>query len=199
LISILVETSKHLAPCAPHKSSDVNQCCLLRLSLALYEVTRPSLRCRSGFVRAPQNVLSQAPVAARGHEPQYLPRANRIGSTSERRPQRVLRDWSRWANSRSSLRRVRSNRQLASRRCCHANVAACRGRTVGATTVFGDPFEIASQHPDCLENLGERCRRPARQSPASPLPSVIVSTKELLRSKFSTLRIRQDFDSLTSE
>jgi hypothetical protein len=23
-----------------------------------------------------------------------------------------------------------------------------------ATTVFGDPFEIAGQHPDCLENLG---------------------------------------------
>src|SRR5262249_34959365 len=25
---------------------------------------------------------------------------------------------------------------------------------VGATTVFGDPFEVAGQRPDCLENLG---------------------------------------------
>jgi hypothetical protein len=25
---------------------------------------------------------------------------------------------------------------------------------VGATSVFGDLFEIAGQHPDCLEDLG---------------------------------------------
>jgi hypothetical protein len=199
LISIHVETSKHLAPCAPHKSSDVNQCCLLRLNLALYEVTRPSLRCRSGFVRAPQNVPESGACGCKGSRAAILAaskssRLNLRKETSASPARLVAMGQQQKLSSTSAFKSAACQSPLLPRECC-SMPRTNRRRDDRVRRSFRDCQSASRLSRESRSD----CRRPARQSPASPLPSVIVSTKELLRSKFSTLRIRQDFDSLTSE